>query len=355
MKLIPESDFPELQRDPNSGTWYVRKYVKGRGEICKSTREKHSKSRAKTEALRLLSEFLGKPQRGYIPTFDDMAQTVIKLKVGKAKATQESARITFGKHLIPFFGTYRIDQISEIEWESYIIAKRQIQPGIKLFNHWKHMIMVMRLAYKQGAIERPVSLKNPDLQTRIGKVFTEDEINRLLNNANPDLKLQILMGVKMGMRKSEILKLSWDRVDMERQVIHLRAEDTKIRQGRSMGIAPDIYIGLQKRDRSSPWVFPWRENKSKPVAANKSAWRECKLAARVEGRFHDLRHTFLTKALLEKKANPLDVSVYAGVSLEMIQSVYLHPNVEHTRSIANLFWEKKQGAVDIFGEIRGVN
>lgn len=336
MKLIPEHDFPELQRDPKSGIWYIRKYVTGKGELCKSTKERRSKNKAKTVGLRILSSFLERPVQGHVWQFKDIAADVIKLKANKSRATQESARIHITKHLMPYFGHMRLDHINETIWEAYVVDCHLKSPARKLFNDFKHMTMVMLHAYRKGLIQRPLQFKNPDPKTEVGKVYSQEEISRLLFEANPELKLQILMAITMGMRRSEILLLSWDRVDLPNRVIHLRNQDTKIRSGRSIGISPQVLQSLMARERVSQWVFSYQKDKSKPTRSHKTAWGLCKKRAAVEGRFHDLRHTFISRSLILFKKNPMQVARYCGVSVRVIESVYLHTNVEDTREIAQV-------------------
>jgi integrase len=335
MRLIPEKDFKELQRHPVSQVWYVRKYVNGK-ERLKSTGEKVSKTRAKQIAMRILSEWYGKPVKGYVPTFDDVAQKVIQLKAAKAPATKYSAEVSINLHLLPFFSGTRVDEITETMFEEYVVQKQLERPGIKLFNHWKHFIQIMTLAHRSGLIPRPLRVKNPDGETLAGKVYTPEEVTRLIAAANKPLKLAITLAYTMGMRRGEILGLEWDRVDLDRRIISLRKEDTKIRRAREFGISDEALELLQACENRSGYVFPSRYDSSARSRGIKTAWGNCRRRAGVSGRFHDLRHTFLTNVLLVKKANPLDVAVFAGVSLEEIQKTYLHPTVEHTRVIAGL-------------------
>lgn len=106
-----------------------------------------------------------------------------------------------------------------------------------------------------------------------------------------------------------------------------------------MGTSEPVHAWLgerqaRQRKEPTPWVFPSRFDHSKPARANRTAWTATKRRAKVKGRFHDLRHTYLSVALLERKLNPLHVAVYAGVSLQEIQRTYLHPSVEDTRHVA---------------------
>lgn len=346
MKLVRESDFPELSRDSRSGIWYVRKTYRG-NTLFKTTGESKNKARAKKIAMRIISEWMGKPFRGYIPSFDDMADEYLRLKRTKSKATQENAFIMVKKHLCPFFGRYSIDEITEAHWEEYVVEKQIERAGIALFNHWKHLVGIMGHAFRKGHIARKYEIKNPDKRESPGKVFSQEEIDSLLAASTYDLFLQILMGLQMGMRKGEILGLAWDRVDLEKGLIRLGKEDTKIRRARTFAISEVVWILLKVRSfhKASPFVFPSRNNKRVASRSNKSAWRTCKRLAGVKGRFHDLRHTFLSNALLRDKKNPIDVAIFAGVSLEEMQKTYLHPTPEDTRYVAehirgNLWKEK---------------
>ncbi len=84
MKLIPEPDCAELQRDPKSGVWYYRKYVTGKGEFFRSTRERKSKTKARAIGLRLFADWLGTPEalRASRPLFETFADKVVAMKAG---------------------------------------------------------------------------------------------------------------------------------------------------------------------------------------------------------------------------------------------------------------------------------
>jgi integrase len=274
---------------------------------------------------------------------EDCAEEIIRLKANRSEATLDSAKLHFRKHILPWFNVEcpYMDQVDETVIEEYILAQQRKTPGRKLFNDVKHLRMLSQYAYRKGLLPRPLKITDPDPERDAGRRLSAEEVARLLGNASSDLGLQILMAIEMGMRKSEILLLSWDRVDMIRQTIHLRAQDTKIRRARTMGMSKEVYRGLERvrAGAESPFVFPSRFDRTKPQRANKTAWNACKRRAGVKARFHDLRHTFLSVALLERKLNPLHVAVYAGVSLQEIQRTYLHPSVEDTRHVA-LHWGK---------------
>lgn len=282
------------------------------------------------------------PKPKSLVRFEELAEEILKLKSGRAEATRVSANLHIKKHLLPWFNEHYpfADQVNEATWEEYILAQRFKNPTRKLFNDRKHISMIMRHAFRKGVISRPMSFRNPDPERKAGKRLSDQEVGKLLGASKHSIRLQILMGVTMGMRKSEILQLAWERVDLSEQTIHLRAQDTKIRRARTMGMSAQVYQTLSAREQISPFVFPSREDHSRPSRSNRTAWSATKRRANVSCRFHDLRHTFLSVALLERKLNPLHVAVYAGVSLSEIQKTYLHPTVEDTRSVAYDFGGK---------------
>lgn len=221
--------------------------------------------------------------------------------------------------------------------EDFITWFQLARPGQKLFNPRKYFFQVLRRAKKLGLLDPSLEIeaKNPDPKRKKGKVYNETEITGLFQYATGDLELQLLMAISMGMRKSEILRLRWDRLNPFFQNIALRAEDTKIREGREFRVPSPIWALLEARRATtqSDYIFPSPKGLDAPVIDNKTAWQRCKREAKVKGRFHDLRHTYLTNEIIVKKKHPTDVCAYAGLSLEELKT-YLHPTHMDTAYLA---------------------
>jgi integrase len=49
------------------------------------------------------------------------------------------------------------------------------------------------------------------------------------------------MGYYTGMRKSEIVNLTWDKVKLQNRMIHLEPEDTKDKERRNIPICDELY------------------------------------------------------------------------------------------------------------------
>ena len=158
---------------------------------------------------------------------------------------------------------------------------------------------VITIAMKEwGWIDRhPVIAvrKLPEPKGRI-RFLSDDERAHLLKTCgesqNPYLFVVVVLAISTGMRKSEILSLKWEDIDLERGVAYLF--ETKNSEPRSVALASfalELLKNLRsQRSNSSNYVFPSpRGDRPNDI---RNAWEAARKRAGLEGfRFHDLRHT----------------------------------------------------------------
>lgn len=134
------------------------------------------------------------------------------------------------------------------------------------------------------------------------RIASRDECPRLLeeckNSRNEHLLPVVLLAITTGMRQGEILGLTWDCIDLDRQVINLK--ETKNGRPRTVSIVDQSLDLLKehhsKRSPYTPYVFPAKKRFGK--ISIRKAWDEAVKRAGIDNlRFHDLRHTFATYAL----------------------------------------------------------
>lgn len=330
-----------LFRRGKRGTLWVRFFKAGKGPLERSLKT-DGVEQARIQRDKEIAIFLGiepKWKRGVL-LVEDKFPEFVELKKIKAPATYASIRIQWEKHLKPYFSGIRIEDVTESEWLKYVAKKREESPDRKFFNDRKWLSMFLNWSHREGWLHKLPRLPDVDPEIKVGKVFSKTEIGKLVENSSGDLRLQILMGFTMGMRKSEVLTLEWSQVDFNRCSIYLPAEKTKIRKERAFAISAICYDLLLKKQvlKKSEWVFPGRRGRSGHVRAvgDMKAWTACRTRAGVEGRFHDLRHSFLTMAFKKREANPALICHYAGLSLEEAQRTYLHFDLDDTREVAGL-------------------
>ena len=89
------------------------------------------------------------------------------------------------------------------------------------------------------------------------RVLTKEEDDGLLGHSPKHIQNILIMGYWTGMRKGEILKLTWDKVDMAAKVIRLEASDTKERKAKTVPIGEEVSKLRNRIPRvlHTPYVF----------------------------------------------------------------------------------------------------
>ncbi len=133
------------------------------------------------------------------------------------------------------------------------------------------------------------------------RVLSTDEFGKLMSALPIHTRGIVATGYYGGMRKGEVLNLTWDHIDMKNRIISLEASETKDREARQIPICDalyDILKGIPKAIHDNH-VFLF---KGKPVKDIRTALtRACRDAGIPYGRgtkdgfvFHDTRHCFNT-------------------------------------------------------------
>jgi integrase len=165
------------------------------------------------------------------------------------------------------------------------------------------------------------------------RILTVDEYKRLSEYLPRHVKVAFALGFYGGMRRGEILNLTWDRVNLKDRVIELEAGDTKDSEVKTVPICNELYRLLV--EEASPIRDAEADNhvvlyKGKPVKDIRGAIREaCKKAKIPYGRnakkgvtFHDTRHTFNT---FRRKAG-VDQTVIMSITGHSTDEMFRHYN-----------------------------
>lgn len=241
------------------------------------------------------------------------------------------------------WGGLDVSRFSVAVWKKWLEEFRRRKDRETYNDYRKHMNLTMRFAYENGYVSSLITLPNPDGERKPRyRVLSQAEIGALYEAMGEDTRDQFVLAYECYMRLSEGLLLTWDRVNLETGEIVLRAEDvktgSKTGKGRTFIASANALSRLRARreraGQASPFVFPSPHNHAAPVRRNSTAWSAAKRRAKLKGeaRWHDVRHTAITHALLVHKVEPILVSEYAGVSMATIQRVYLHSSADRTKS-----------------------
>ncbi|MEP7274337.1 MAG: site-specific integrase [Acidobacteriota bacterium] len=161
---------------------------------------------------------------------------------------------------------------------------------------------MLRFAIREGFIEHSPfeggeTLIEKKHETRRDRVMTLVEETRLLDacvGRYEHLRPLIIAGVDLGMRSGELFLMTWGDVDFNQNLITIKPENEKANRGRTAamtGRVRDELLRLREASEERPdgLVFGI-------TSSVKNGWRAiCKTAEVTDLRFHDLRHTCVTR------------------------------------------------------------
>ena len=89
--------------------------------------------------------------------------------------------------------------------------------------------------------ENPVASASPEREKHTrNRVLSREEVDQLIAAAPTHLGPNLLPAYHTAVRKSEVLNLTWDRVDFKAGVIRLRPEHTETREGGTIPLAKEL-------------------------------------------------------------------------------------------------------------------
>lgn len=205
-------------------------------------------------------------------------------------------------------------------------------------NRYRSSIMrALNLAKQAGWIDNvPYIPKNNEAKKRI-RWLTREEVNRLLENLNLDWMRDICrFALLTGARMTEILTMTWSKIDFARKVAIVTGDIAKSGHARSLPLSQEAihFLRQRKSKRCSDYVFHSGKGvKLKDISRND--FRRALERANIEDfRFHDLRHTWASWHV--QGGTPLMVLKELGgwETIEMVQK-YAHLNAKHLLEYAN--------------------
>lgn len=327
---------------------YVRKTFKRYRirPLFESTKEKTvGRARAKADELvnSHLNRYFGgtdlKAKRFNAISIGAVIDEINRVQTPTLRVRTQEHRHLYFKELKKELGTVDVTRMDADRWSQWLAGFRKRKNRLTYWDYAKHMKIILGYAYERKYITHKVKLPKPDTVTpEEVRVFTQDEIDRLYQHMNEDTRDQFVLSYENYMRLREVLYLRWDCVDLESGLVRLKASDvktgSKTKKGREFILSQLALERLQvRRSRvKGPYVFPSKENPWKPVQQNITAWRAAKRRAKIFGKakWHSLRHTAISNAVLKHDVGIVHVSEFAGVSVATIQKVYLHSTAQQT-------------------------
>jgi len=256
-----------------------------------------------------------------------------------------SKQQTLALHLLPAFGCYRLDQITteRIErFKSKLLVKGLSAKSVN--NYLSILRKCLSTAIEWGELASLPRFKLLKAQTPDFVYLTEDEANKLIEAAPQGLwRNMILMGLRTGMRISEMTGLRWEDVNLITGTICVRRSNyrgtlmktTKTNKIRHIPITEDLKNILMKLDRNQPIVFHRNEEWVRYDTALDNLHAISKSIGIKPIGWHVLRHTFASHLVAK------------GAPLKAVQDLMGHTTIEMTMRYSHLSQDDLRGAINL--------
>jgi integrase len=271
-----------------------------------------------------------------------------------AKANKRSWKIDLSrlKPLLGYFGKKRLGEITPFSIEKYkslrrntpVVSKRnQKARSIGAVNRELRLLSrVFKLAIANNEVrENPCQkvgiIKGEQGRTRYLLPGEEERLMSVLVGDRQHLRAMVVLVVNTGLRVSEVFNLQVGHVDFHRDVIYVKR--TKTDEDREVPLndtSRELLLELVATAKQRGYLHLFTNPKTKrSYTTIKTAWLSaCEEAGIADLRFHDLRHTFGTRA------------ADAGVPLPAIRDVMGHKSTAMTERYAHATDEGKRRVVE---------
>jgi integrase len=180
--------------------------------------------------------------------------------------------------------------------------------------------------------------------TRVDKVWSEQEVDRFLRTAPPNLKLAMLLAINTGQRQGDLLRLPWSAYD---------GATIKMKQRKTGAYVPipvsdALRTALDAAPKVSPIMLTNSGGKPWSESGFQGAWGKATMRAGIRGlTFHDLRGTAVV-TLARAGCNEVEIYSITGHKPGDVQAIltahYLPRDAEvASNAIAKLNRYKTRG------------
>ena len=291
-------------------------------------------------------------RRSLPPTFRHASSAWLEAeKPHLAERTHEIYEVAVRCHLSPAFGPRLLCDIGADTIAAYQARRKEAGASARTINKELQVLRQILKRHKLwGNLQGDVKFEREHCE--IGKALTRAEEKKLLKAcaSNALLNAAVTLALNTALRKNEIRTLHWSQVDFEKRSVTVGRAKTQAGSGRVIPLNQPAFDSLVRwagrlvESNAEDYVFPACEaagierehpdreriDPSRPIMSWRSAWRAALKRAGLQLRFHDLRHTCITK-LAESQASEQTLMAIAGhVSRSMIEH-YSHIRMEAKR------------------------
>ena len=281
-------------------------------------------------------------------------------------STQKCYEALINGHAIPGLGHIPLNKLTQADCQKFLNEMKN--NGRKSHRDTKgaamsersvrlcHLVIRMSLdrAVKDGLIKKnPIlGVKLPQAEQKEMRVLTKAEIQRFLIQAKEEGLYELfLLELTTGLRRGEILALTWSDLNFETGELHISKQATlvsgkitisepKTKAAFRTIILPHVMVEVireYQKDAFSHLMFPSRLKPDQPIDPGHIRKRLQVILERAgckKIRFHDLRHTFATMSLEHGMDLKTLSTIIGHVSAKTTLNIYTHITSEMQENAA---------------------
>jgi len=270
-------------------------------------------------------------------------------------------------HTIPALGRIPLNKLTQADCQKFLnelkangrkIHRDTKGPGLSgksVRSCYQVLCTALKRACKDGLIKNNPILgcKLPPINSQEMKILSKEEVQRFLIQAKEEGMYELfLLELTTGLRRGEILALTWDDLTFETGELHINKQiisangklsvsEPKTNAAFRTIILPPVMVELLRKYKKgvfSPLMFPSRIKPDQPIDpghVRKRLQQMLKRSGCKKIRFHDLRHTFATMSL-EHGMDVKTLSTLIGhVSSTTTLNIYTHITGEMEKNAAH--------------------
>ena len=302
--------------------WYKFKFA---GRVFREPTKTNSKeiaARAERNRRRELEEgYHGLAKKRAPQTLKQASEEWLEFKLPTLAAKSYLIEKTNLGHLLPVLGHKLLADIKPEDVSRYQQHRLREGAAAKTINLEIGTLRAILRRHRLWASIQP-DVRMLPARDDVGKALSAEEEKDLLaacsDSRSRSLMPAVLMALNTGMRLSELRLLRWAQVDLKKRTVRVGRSKTEAGSGRTIPLNEKATTVLNfwadqfPKRRQEHYVFPserygaggdkfdpciYDHDPKHPINSWKEAWESAKENADVEVRFHDLRHTVVTRML----------------------------------------------------------
>ncbi len=272
-------------------------------------------------------------------------------------STQALYRSLASRHILPAFGSLRLDEVTAVLVQQFIQQKQAQGYSPQTLAHLRNLLSkCFRTGMRWGWVDsNPAQgIELPPMERRrSSRVLTHTEIRQLSEQLSEPAHTIFLVAILTGLRVGELLALQVDDLNLTTGVLHVRrtvynnhVNTPKTRGSERQLPMPEILTQaircwLRLRPGKSEWLFPSEAGTpfSRRNLLYRKIWPVCDRLGIPRFRWHSLRHSFSTY-----QGND-------GVPIPVLQSLLGHAHAETTMIYTHPLGGAKREAVEQLAQV----